>query len=484
MAFFLIVPSVMVVAIFLTHTIAERLHCKVRYSSLVLCAVMSFLINYAAIEMSTYLDKWHYIRLGVLILVASIIVTAVNKFLIKNDIDLQQLDLSNNVTSKPELNENKLTESIEDIKNDGESNTTLTDTSTVETELKAEEVSSETTISKPPVNISKKENKLPDKVITDEKSTDTKIVSATLNKKVTDVKTDESNKSDKPSATKTLVTDKNKTNIKTESKPKQEAKSKPDIKPTTDIKSKVDDKSASNDKPKLDTKPKPIAKSNADDKPQISITKTDNAKSKIEDKPLAGSVDNKPKISVKTTVDNKVDNKIQPEKVVIVDNKPKNNKPIINVEQSIDTLTKTDKSDDIDAHLGSLDDILDYAYSQKAEGNIKQAILAYQRALERYKNDDYAPFIAIDLGNIYKEQAAYSKVIKTYEEALKLPVVLRNSDTYKEFSKNLAYLRVVQTVLIKHRALSTPFSKISAQYMREIDNEFKAAQMKINRSRF
>ena len=445
---------------------------------------MSFLINYAAIEMSTYLDKWHYIRLGVLILVASIIVTAVNKFLIKNDIDLQQLDLSNNVTSKPELNENKLTESIEDIKNDGESNTTLTDTSTVETELKAEAVSSETTISKPPVNISKKENKLPDKVITDEKSTDTKIVSATLNKKVTDVKTDESNKSDKPSATKTLVTDKNKTNIKTESKPKQEAKSKPDIKPTTDIKSKVDDKSASNDKPKLDTKPKPIAKSNADDKPQISITKTDNAKSKIEDKPLAGSVDNKPKISVKTTVDNKVDNKIQPEKVVIVDNKPKNNKPIINVEQSIDTLTKTDKSDDIDAHLGSLDDILDYAYSQKAEGNIKQAILAYQRALERYKNDDYAPFIAIDLGNIYKEQAAYSKVIKTYEEALKLPVVLRNSDTYKEFSKNLAYLRVVQTVLIKHRALSTPFSKISAQYMREIDNEFKAAQMKINRSRF
>ncbi|MBR1396769.1 MAG: hypothetical protein IJ563_04470, partial [Selenomonadaceae bacterium] len=110
--------------------------------------------------------------------------------------------------------------------------------------------------------------------------------------------------------------------------------------------------------------------------------------------------------------------------------------------------------------------------------------LAYQRALERYKNDDYAPFIAIDLGNIYKEQAAYSKVIKTYEEALKLPVVLRNSDTYKEFSKNLAYLRVVQTVLIKHRALSTPFSKISAQYMREIDNEFKVAQMKINRSRF
>ena len=136
-----------------------------------------------------------------------------------------------------------------------------------------------------------------------------------------------------------------------------------------------------------------------------------------------------------------------------------------------------DKLFDINAHLGSLDDILDYAYAQKTNGDLKQAILAYQKALDRYRSDDYAPFIAIDLGNIYKEQAAYSKVIKTYEDALKLPVVMRNADTRKEFNKNLSYMRIVQSVLVRHRALTMPFSKIPKQYMQEVEAEFQSLQL-------
>ena len=142
-----------------------------------------------------------------------------------------------------------------------------------------------------------------------------------------------------------------------------------------------------------------------------------------------------------------------------------------------------DKLADINSHLGSLDDILDYAYSQKSKGNVNQAVLAYQRALDRYKNDDYAPFIAIDLGNIYKEQPAYSKVIKTYEEALKLPAVMRNANTKKEFTKNLNYMRMVQTVLIRHRALMTPFSKIPIQYLQEVEAELKSIQLNTSLSR-
>ena len=98
--------------------------------------------------------------------------------------------------------------------------------------------------------------------------------------------------------------------------------------------------------------------------------------------------------------------------------------------------------------------------------------------MERYRNDEYAPFVAIDLGNIYKEQALYSKAIKIYEEALTLPAVMRNQSIKKEFVTNLEYLRIVRDVLLKYHALSMPFAKLSKEILQEIDSEFQKAQRK------
>lgn len=129
--------------------------------------------------------------------------------------------------------------------------------------------------------------------------------------------------------------------------------------------------------------------------------------------------------------------------------------------------------------IETLDEILDYAYSEKQQGHLWQAISAYKKALEKYSGDEYAPFVAIDLGNIYKEQAFYTKAIKTYEDAMDLPAVRRNASTRAEFQKNLVYLKTVQSVLLRHRALSTPFSKISRAYLQEIETEFQATQLKL-----
>ena len=125
-----------------------------------------------------------------------------------------------------------------------------------------------------------------------------------------------------------------------------------------------------------------------------------------------------------------------------------------------------------------MDEILDYAYLEKTQGHTWQAIAAYKKALEKYRNDEYAPFVAIDLGNIYKEQAFYTKAIKTYEDALELPAVRRSASTKAEFKKNLIYLKTVQSVLLRHKALSTPFSKISRAYLQEIETEFQTMQLK------
>ena len=129
----------------------------------------------------------------------------------------------------------------------------------------------------------------------------------------------------------------------------------------------------------------------------------------------------------------------------------------------------------------TLDEILDRADTEKKSGNLSAAVSAYKKALEFYGNDDYAPFVAIDLGNIYKEQAAYTNAIKIYEKALTLPAVKKSAETKKQFQKNLIYLQTVHLILLKHEALSTPFSKIPKNYLQEIETEFQAAQVDFER---
>lgn len=171
------------------------------------------------------------------------------------------------------------------------------------------------------------------------------------------------------------------------------------------------------------------------------------------------------------TAEGKAVKKFEPEKIsrpvkkVETAEKIVENKPIEKVEETF-------------LPAETLDDILDRAYLEKSKGNTWQAIAAYKKALEKYRSDEYAPFVAIDLGNIYKEQAMYAKAIKIYEDALELPAVKRNFSTTANFKKNIVYLKSVQSVLLRHKALTTPFSKISKIYLQEIESEFQSAQLK------
>ncbi|MBR1730073.1 MAG: hypothetical protein IJ728_11200 [Selenomonadaceae bacterium] len=392
MAFFLIVPSVIIVTIFLVHALAERLGFHIKYFSLILCAFISFLVNVAAIEMSTYIDRWHYIRLGILILIASIIVTIVNKILVKRE-KLQP-------KTTPIEDEIALAEA------EAEYHSNIIEIKKVDDQKSADNV--ETKIEEPAKITESIDDKKSDKIVESPKV----------------------DKIDKAAEVK---------------------------KPVKVIDKPADDKKIS-DKPAENKIDKP-SKVNLFDKP-VEVKKDDQpTENKSTDK-LTDKID-------------KVDDNKKSEVKRIRPGPAKVNKP----QAKVDDKTQAENLKLINAHLDTLDDILDYAYSQKSKGDLNQAILAYQKALERYKNDEYAPFIAIDLGNIYKEQAEYTKVITTYEEALKLPAVIRSTATRKEFTKNLSYIKIVQSVLLRHRALTMPFSKIPIQYLQEIETEFKAAQL-------
>ena len=347
MIFLLTTGSIMAISIFLIYRLCRFFHIDMKYSSLLLCAVLAFVVNGAAIIMSPFLDKAHYLRLGLLVVVAAALVTFYNERLLRRE----------------------------------------------EAAAKTEPVIDE-----------------PDEVLAASPA-------VTAN----------------PSSEQTVTTD--------------ATASKLNQKQTID----------SNPKTAISAESKPAAE-------QVSAPKATNetlTEDKTQFMPAESSVT--PVTAKADTADTLPENK-----TAVIE-------PISIAATAKDTVTLTtaiERYAAAVAKLENLDDLLDYAYDHQA--SLPQAaICAYKRAIEQYPNDDYMPFLIIELGNLYKNQADYHSTISIYAKALKMPVIAQNDATRQEFVKNLRYLGIVQDILSKHNALSTPFAEIPAAIMQEIEQVFQ-----------
>ena len=100
--------------------------------------------------------------------------------------------------------------------------------------------------------------------------------------------------------------------------------------------------------------------------------------------------------------------------------------------------------------LDSMDALLDFAFAQTGSGAYELALLAYSTALEQYRNDDYAPFIIIDMVNLYKSQGRYQEAIDCVHNAMDIPAIQANPAYQQNFQNYLAQLKS-----ISHSAVST-----------------------------
>ena len=433
MAFFLIVPSVMIVSVILVHALANRLGLRIFYPTLIAVMVLSFMVVGATGFVTPAIGREYLFRLALMIVMASSLLTMANKFLIKQQLAAEKsfdeevkaaYEEEKRKSAAQKLANEKISAPVDNIEWNVE------DTSLEERNFSPEETSQPVEESPQPVEeIPQPVEETPQPVEeTSQPVGETPQPVEETSQPVEEI--DEPLENHKPP----------------ENFPLEEV-----FKPLSDIKPKEADKPI-----KLEKKSAP----------------EENFPLEEVFKPLA---EVKPK-----EADKPIETKETP--------KQSENFPLQEVFRPLSTLnldklekiTKEEKTPPPEVELESaetLDDLLDKAYNERDKGHIWQAIEIYKKALERYRNDEYAPFVAIDLGNIYKEQALYSKAIKTYEEALALPAVKRNDSVKKEFTTTLAYMRIARDVLLKYHALSTPFGKLSKEILQEIDAEFKKAQI-------
>ena len=422
MAFFLIVPSVMIVSILLVHALAKRLGLKIYYSTLTATAIVSIMIIFAAVMLSPVPDKKFLAYLGGLVLATSFLLTLANNFLIK----------------RQRIEEKNFTEEVkaayaEEIKKDAAKSVVEEIVSPIDKfEWKAENFHPEEKPS-PPSDPVKEDLTLESaEEIVEPVENQKPLENFPLEKVFEPL--DEAKAKE---VAKTLQAE----NAAPLEKPKPEENF-----PLQEV-----------FKPLEKVKPEMLEKIQSETKP-LEVPEEFISKEKILE-PVNDLSEEVP--AYKHTEEKSSEPIATPAPIENVQREEKISEPLEKSSEKVETL----------------DDILDKAYDARGKGHIWQAIEQYRKALERYRADEYAPFVAIDLGNIYKENALYSKAIKTFEDALNLPAVKRNASIKNEFTKNLDYLRVVRDVLSKNRALTTPFGKIPKEILQEIDSEFQKTQI-------
>ena len=391
MAFFLIVPSVMIAGVLVVHALANRMGLRIYYGTLIAAVLAAFAADFATVLVSPAVGKGFFLRLGIFVLAASAVLTAANIFFVKRK-RAEEKNFNEEVRAAYRAEVEK-------------------------TSAQADNKNVDTTADVVPVE----------------------------NFEWTDPATGD--------AVTPVTVDAKEAAPEVESPPAKveavEAEVSDDEEPA-----RSDEISAAEDAKSPEEFPLEEVFKPLESVPIEKLERFAREEEKSHPAPEPKSSEVFPYEEVFKPLD-----AVKPETIekIQVDEKTSPHEPSPELEEKIETL----------------DDILDHAYAERSKGHVWQAIDFYRKALERYRNDEYAPFVAIDLGNVYKEEALYSKAIKIYEEALTLPAVTRSAATQKEFVKSLEYLRAVRTVLLRHRALSTPFSKLTKELLREVDAELR-----------
>ena len=115
-----------------------------------------------------------------------------------------------------------------------------------------------------------------------------------------------------------------------------------------------------------------------------------------------------------------------------------------------------------------LDALLDIAYAS-AEPAPERAVAAYRKALARYPQDSYMPYLVIELSTLYKRMGDYDAALALFDEMLALPVVAKNAVVVQEFQRSRRFLGAVSAMLAAQGTPALPYGEIPKELLAEAD---------------
>ncbi|MBB5336156.1 hypothetical protein [Pectinatus brassicae] len=119
------------------------------------------------------------------------------------------------------------------------------------------------------------------------------------------------------------------------------------------------------------------------------------------------------------------------------------------------------------AKAESIDEIINCVYEQNSKKNFGRSLWLLQNALAKHYNSEYAPFICIEVSNIYKKFGAYKQAINILRRACSLPVLLNNEHIKENFVAQINFLQQLQKLLANYHMESMSFDEIPEEYLKQ-----------------
>ena len=117
-----------------------------------------------------------------------------------------------------------------------------------------------------------------------------------------------------------------------------------------------------------------------------------------------------------------------------------------------------------------LDALLDIAYAS-AEPAPERAVAAYRKALARYPQDSYMPYLVIELSTLYKRLGNYDAALRLFDEALALPIIAKNAVMVQELRRSRRTLHAVSDMLRARGTPALPFGEVPEDVLAAADRQ-------------
>ena len=405
----------MAASILLLHRIAIFFGCPIKYKPLILCAVMAFLVNFATLNISPFLTRMHYALILIFVLAASLGVTLYNAHLLKKD----RLTASASIRGEPPADEKPAkAEEAEPIAD--EQPAEAEEAEPVADEKPAEAKEAEPIADEQPAKAEEAEPSA------DEKPAEAEEAEPPADKQPTEAAKAEPVADEQPAEAEEAEPVAN----------EQPAKAK-EAEPSAD------------EKPAEAKEAEPIA----DEKP---------AEAKEAEPPADEQPAEAKKAAPPADEEDEEDLDLEPAVLPSEEERQRAKEELKELTEAV-------------GRLHSMDDYLDYADKESRSHRLRRAVFAYKQALGIYWNDDYAPFIAINLGNTYKEMGEYEAASDTYETALALPATQESPAMQQELRRSINYLRTVRHILASHGIANMPLAQIPPEVSAEIESVIQEA---------
>ena len=419
----------MAASILFLHRIAIFFDCPIKYKPLILCAVMAFLVNFATLNISSFLTATHYAIILIFVLAASLGVTFYNARLLKKE----RLTASADIRGKPEAEEASETAADETTADEVDAVEETADEAANEdeaAEATAEEAADETEAAEATAEEAADEADEAEATV-EETVDETEAAEATAEEAVDEVEAAE--------ATAEEAADE----VEAAEATAEEAADE------------VDAAEAAAEEAASETEADEATAEEPADEDAAAEATAEEAADEVDEAEAAAEE------AAEEAVDEE-DLDLEPAVLPSEEERQRAKDELKELTEAV-------------SRLHSMDDYLDYADKESREHRPRRAVFAYKQALGLYWNDDYAPFIAINLGNTYKEMGDYEAASETYEAALALPATQKSVAMQQELHRSVGYLRTVQHILASHGIAHTPFAQIPPEVSAEIESAAQEA---------